>query len=508
MASDANDASADTQKAGNADAAQKEAYDYWGYLIKQDKCGTELFDRLLKGIAEVISFWLESRTVTDAEARQSKKFEPSDSPDLTPSQIAAFYRAVGGNYDVLFIETPPTSLSFIYRSLGAFHSLQPTPTDDGYSSPTLPALKKQGYVTWQTIQLLLGPEDHVPFLQNAVRQFDVVDPETGNLFPKVLPKECLPDKPDDAMETWYETVAARLKREAEDGTLENEKVPHVRVDEHVPRSSADMSGDSADERHAAADYFSDPLYRKSRHTRPPIIRHFSKQTVHPYEDQSRGRLISSVRHMLNPFNKRRNMPGRWEEDSLSEDDDRTPVGPIPPAAPRYASHGSQNSHKRPHPPRRESTLSSTDSDSDSDGPPSRRRSPVLRHRRSHEPATSPREYFPSHYDDRRYSHDVPGPQVQRKEDAPSSRPVLRPPPVYAPTHPYRPHNVRYTTAPPSHLHSPELVDAPYRESAYPRDRDRERDGYERYRRRSEEFHRERTPRGTEGGTGGRGAMIA
>lgn len=38
----------------HADAAHREAYDYWGYLFKQDKCGTPLLDRLLKGIAEVI----------------------------------------------------------------------------------------------------------------------------------------------------------------------------------------------------------------------------------------------------------------------------------------------------------------------------------------------------------------------------------------------------------------------------------------------------------------------
>lgn len=38
----------------NADAAQKEAAHYWGYLIKNDKCGTPKFDRLLKGIAAMI----------------------------------------------------------------------------------------------------------------------------------------------------------------------------------------------------------------------------------------------------------------------------------------------------------------------------------------------------------------------------------------------------------------------------------------------------------------------
>jgi hypothetical protein len=54
MASDTSNSSAGAQTAGNADAAQKEAEDYWGRLIKPDKSGTGLFDRLLKGIAEVI----------------------------------------------------------------------------------------------------------------------------------------------------------------------------------------------------------------------------------------------------------------------------------------------------------------------------------------------------------------------------------------------------------------------------------------------------------------------
>jgi hypothetical protein len=45
--------SPDPNKA-NADAAHREAWQYWGYLIKSDKCGTEKFDRLLKGIAAVI----------------------------------------------------------------------------------------------------------------------------------------------------------------------------------------------------------------------------------------------------------------------------------------------------------------------------------------------------------------------------------------------------------------------------------------------------------------------
>jgi hypothetical protein len=38
----------------NADATQREAYEYWGYMLKSDKCGTPMLDRLLKGIAQVI----------------------------------------------------------------------------------------------------------------------------------------------------------------------------------------------------------------------------------------------------------------------------------------------------------------------------------------------------------------------------------------------------------------------------------------------------------------------
>lgn len=323
---------------------------------------------------------------------------------------------MGGNYDLLFKDTPPSSIAFIYRSLGAFHSLQPAPSDDGYSTPVVPALKKQGFVTWQTIQLLLGPEEHVPFLQRAVEQYDVVDPETGSIFPKILPKECFPDKPDDAMEIWYEGVAARLKKEAE------EEAAKARIAaEPGPGISADLSGDgsSADERNGAFKYFQDPMYRKAR-PRPGFMRHVSKQqAIHPIDD--RGNTVTSrVRHMLNPFNgRKKSMPGRYESDSLS-DGDRTPIATQPPPMPRYGPH------KRPHPQRRASSLSSTDSDSDREGPPSRRRTPDLRERRSHEPM-APREYFPTYYEGERHS-----PQHHYAAPRPSSK-ATSPQPTYGPT---------------------------------------------------------------------------
>jgi hypothetical protein len=38
----------------NLESEEKEALQYWGYLLKDDKCGTEMLNRLLEGIAKYI----------------------------------------------------------------------------------------------------------------------------------------------------------------------------------------------------------------------------------------------------------------------------------------------------------------------------------------------------------------------------------------------------------------------------------------------------------------------
>jgi hypothetical protein len=416
---------------------------------------------------------------------QRNKFEPSDSPDLTPSQVAAWYRDVGGNYDALFIDTPPSSIAFIYRSLGAFHSLQPGPTDDGYTSPSIPALKKQGFVTWQTIQMLLSPEEHVPFLQTSVEKYDVVDPETGNVFPRVLPKECFPDKPDDAMETWYETVAARLKRAADE-----EATTARLAAQGGPRISSDMSGDdsSADVRNGAFKYFEDPMYRKAQ-PRPSFMRHVSKQqAIHGVDTRSGNTVTARVRHMLNPFSgRRKSVPGRYESDSPS-DEDATPIATNPPPQ-RY------NLHKRPHPPRQDDSLPTTDSDSDEERPPSRRRTPDLRPRRSHEPV-APREYFPTYYEGNHRNSPQHYPPERPSSKATSPQPVYGPTksplfathvaqmearnyydqrPAMPPRTSYRPvpQNVRWGS-PAVSISPPRGADPPYTRDHH-RDRERDRD---------------------------------
>jgi hypothetical protein len=340
-------------------------------------------------------------------------------------------------------------------------------------------------VTWQTIQLLLGPEEHVPFLQRAVQKYDVVDPASGGIFPKVLPKECFPDRPDDAMETWYEGVAARLKREAD------EEAARARIAaEAGPRISTDGDGSSADERNGAFKYFEDPMYRKAR-PRPGFMRHVSKQqAINPVDDRGGEAVTSRVRHMLNPFKSRKkSVPGRYESDSLS-DEDATPIATRPPE-PRYAPH------KRPHPPRRDESLPRTDSDSEEEQPPSRRRTPPdLRPRRSHEPV-APREYFPAYYEGDRRSSQSHYPSDRSSSKATSPQPIYGPTksplfattvaqqmearnyydrrPAMPPRTSYRPvpqNNVRWAGASP--VSPPREVDSPYSSDRH-RHRDRERD---------------------------------
>ncbi|EEH36403.2 hypothetical protein PAAG_06821 [Paracoccidioides lutzii Pb01] len=165
---------------------------YWGFMIRADKSATPLFEQLCLGIAKFITDKCQSNT-----------------EDLTPENLAYFYREVGGNYDNVFLHTPHSSLSFIYQSLGCFHTLQPT--EDPFKSPCIPALRPHGFIRWQTIQLLLCPDEHVRFLQKAVKKFDIINPSGGCIFPKVIPRDSFPAEPDPEMVKWHETVSQKLE---------------------------------------------------------------------------------------------------------------------------------------------------------------------------------------------------------------------------------------------------------------------------------------------------------
>ena len=144
---------------------------------------------------------------------QNKYIEPWDIQTLTPVKLAAFYRLVGGDCDSFFLDSSQAFLSFVYQRLGCYHTFQPE--IDPYTPPTIPALTAAGFVRWQTFQLLLEPERHVPFLQEAVKRFDLTNPADGSSFPGVLPHESLPCQPDMETVAWYENVLEKLRLEAQ-----------------------------------------------------------------------------------------------------------------------------------------------------------------------------------------------------------------------------------------------------------------------------------------------------
>lgn len=166
-----------------------------------------------------------------------------------------------GNYDQLFLDTPGASIAFIYKSLGCLHSLQPLPNSATFTDPTIPALKTEGWIMWQTIQVLLGPDEHSKFLTEAVRRWDVKDPDSGEVLPKILPRSCFPAMPDKHMVAWYEGVSERLRTEAE------EEIRKVEDEKEADRSRVAVRGHdtddegSVDSRGPALAYFRNPLYR-------------------------------------------------------------------------------------------------------------------------------------------------------------------------------------------------------------------------------------------------------
>ncbi|RKF55314.1 hypothetical protein GcM3_202019 [Golovinomyces cichoracearum] len=168
---------------------------YYGYLFQVDKRPTKLLDALLRGIADYIIEKIGD--VTDKWLR--------------PDKMAAFYRAVGGNYDSFFLNTPLHSISWIYAALGCQHVL--LPTSDYFTPPSVPSLTKAGFVRWQCIEILLGPEEHVPFIQKALHNFKIRHPKTKERFPAHLPSEAFPLLPDPEIIKWHEECADKLRQQ-------------------------------------------------------------------------------------------------------------------------------------------------------------------------------------------------------------------------------------------------------------------------------------------------------
>ncbi|CAD0084591.1 unnamed protein product [Aureobasidium vineae] len=329
--------------------------------------------------------------------------------------MAQFYRAVNGNYDPLFLSTPPSTIAFIYKNLGCLHSLQPLANfGDRYADPVVPALKVEGYIMWQTVQLLLGPDEHSEFLRQAVQKWDIKNPETGVAFPKILPRSCFPAHPDSSMVEWYEGMSSRLRREAEEqerirvqpiedrpDTPNNSK-HHRKISRYSDNALTDDES-PPDHKNFAIAYFRDPLFR-TIDGRPGLVRNGSRRRppLSPRDSfVHRSKTVAStfgnvIKHVGSPHlwdghaatkekekdrdhRRRKSLPDKHHYQDLDSDGDhvrqysrRGSVQDSPPEHHHRQSHHHETSSLRPSPTYHD---------------------PNIRHRRPHGP-TSPREYFP------------------------------------------------------------------------------------------------------------------
>ncbi|KAI6782377.1 uncharacterized protein J7T54_008463 [Emericellopsis cladophorae] len=191
--------------------AAKGAEIKYEYMFKKDKSPTEQLDALLRAIARHIALEIGDKTEYS----------------LTPAKLAAFYKAVGGDYDALFVQNEHKSISWMWQITGCQHSLNPT--DDDFAPPSIPALTPRGFCRWESLEILLGPDEHVPFLQYAVKHFNLKHPETGALFPPNLPRTVFPQEPDPEVDRWHKHCAAQLNEAAaKEGATDDQTSPEAK----------------------------------------------------------------------------------------------------------------------------------------------------------------------------------------------------------------------------------------------------------------------------------------
>ncbi|SPJ71535.1 uncharacterized protein FTOL_01263 [Fusarium torulosum] len=328
----------------------------YSYMYEKDKSPSKLLDALLRAISCYITLEIGDKTVCH----------------LTPQKLAAFYKAVGGDYDSLF-EMPHESISYIWQVTGCQHTLQPT--DDDFEPPSIPALTPRGFSRWESLEILLGPEEHVPFLQFAVKNWQLKHPETGQTFPPDLPPTVFPTQADAEVDRWHKSCAEKLRKEA--NAREREAFREAAREPPGTGEPGDGSEPKFAYTHVRGSAFAGnrprperPLYNhvpgrhagSGRPTRPSPERYHSRSDEH------------ARRRSFSDYNQQ-----------------------PPPDVPPHAQHGQSAPYldpnaKRPAPPRRHSQPRhySSDSSEDESAPPRAKRRPE-----ASPPSPTSRRYSPT-----------------------------------------------------------------------------------------------------------------
>lgn len=355
----------------------------YAYMFEKNKSPTKLLDALLRAIGRYIVCLAAVRYVRRIAdiVSQVQEIGEKDVMQLTPQKLAAFYKAVGGDYDckscrekwktsllisiALFVEMPHEAISYIWQVTGCQHTLQPT--DDDFAPPTIPALTPRGFSRWESLEILLGPEEHVPFLQYAVKNWNLKHPETCQEFPPDLPKEMFPAEADADVDRWHKSCAEKLRKEAA-AYRDKETANSPQSPEQPPEPKFSYV------------HVRNPFPNSRPRPAEPTERPFAYVHV-----PGTGRTRSS-----------RHSPDKYRQESQSDEHPRRrsvsdSTRPSDPDAPPYATGGAylDPNAKRPGPPPRrhsaQRTYSSEDSDVDPVHPRMKRRpegsppSPPVRH---------------------------------------------------------------------------------------------------------------------------------
>lgn len=270
----------------------------------------------------------------------------------------------------LFVNAPHESISYIWQVFGCRHTLEPTEND--FEPPSIPALTLKGFVRWESIQILLAPDEHVPFITHAVKNWHLKNPDTGEPFPDDIPVTAFPSVPDPEISVWYEACGNKLKKEAAPTPKESPSRPPFpsaadRVHAGFSHVHAGFSHVPAGSRPAPSDYFTHHSVPVARHVSPghagryrgaglrvsPDRMRFSGMS--PQEERARRRSFSDYPspheqyasphlHPVRPTAARRHSHprrGSTEEDESEVDDVASP--PID----RRGSAGHGPTHRSP-----------------------------------------------------------------------------------------------------------------------------------------------------------------
>ncbi|KAI0531791.1 hypothetical protein GGR58DRAFT_215538 [Xylaria digitata] len=264
---------------------------YYGYLFNEDKSPTDTLDALLRALGQHII-----DHIGDTNDKQ-----------LNPRKLAAFYHAVGGDYDALFLKSPDRTISYIWQALGVQHALQPM-LDNDYAPPSVPALTLRGFVRWQSLQILLGPEEHVPYLQYAVAHWNLKHPYTSDAFPVDLPATAFPTVCDPAVDEWHRACGQKLREAAT--PCEEEEPPSRRPgsDSHIHTTSSKKAhgepAESPSRHRVESEYFQRRRPMSYAHVSEPRYPQHTSHPTHPIVPEANRRAASSSGSSLEDLPRR------------------------------------------------------------------------------------------------------------------------------------------------------------------------------------------------------------